>query len=75
MNTIHLPKEKKELTNIGFKRIVNRGRLLKEGYKRTFYICIVCGKRAALDSEQLPLSVPVVTPPCGHRWPEDLKQF
>jgi len=64
-----------KLTNIGFKRVINKMYPLITGYKRAFVKCKKCRNKAYYDFVPYSLSNPVVTSPCSHDVRTEYKDF
>jgi len=63
-----------ELTDIGFKRMVNKKFELQDGYIRKFLRCPKCKNKTFRDYVPYSLSGGVITVPCGHEF-RNLKEF
>lgn len=55
-----------QITDIGFKRKMNRKHPPRSGYSRSFVKCSKCGNKSYYDYIPYSLSNPVITTPCGH---------
>lgn len=64
----------KTLTDIGFKRVINKKTVLRKGYKRQFVKCSICKQKAFYDYVPYSLSNPVRSTPCSH-WFSEYKEF
>lgn len=56
----------KELTEIGFKRVMNKKNIINTGYIRKFVKCKKCLNKAYYDFVPYSLSNPILTSPCSH---------
>ena len=57
---------KTELTDTGFKRVMNKKHSLSEGKEKVFIKCPECGRKYFYDIIPYSLANPVVIVPCVH---------
>lgn len=69
-----MTKEKK-LTDIGFKRYINKKYPLTWKYHRAFVKCKKCKTQSWYDYVPFSLSNPIMTTTCGHSFKDDYIDF
>lgn len=65
----------KKLTDIGYKRVVNKSDPLDSGRIRSFRKCKKCKTKGYYDYVPYSLSNPIITTECGHSFYEYYKPF
>ncbi len=65
----------KELTDVGFKKAVNKENPLTGKYKRAFVKCKKCKARSYYDYIPYSLSNPLMVTDCGHSYYDYYKPF
>jgi hypothetical protein len=66
---------KTKLTDVGFKRVINKKNPLSKGRERAFVKCRKCKTQSYYDFVPYSLSNPIMTTPCGHSYYQYYKSF
>jgi hypothetical protein len=66
---------KKQVTDIGFKRIINKDLPMTKGMRRKYVKCCKCKNRAYYDYVPYSLSNPIMWASCGHSLKDEYKEF